>query len=396
MLTRRLTALAIVASFMVHIALVPPAAEWLNRQASTEDNEGLEIRPAPVEMILPLAEWLLPDNAEHTLEEANDDARKRESKLGFVRTTQNQESLVAPTNPSFLSDRNTRLQSPDPSTEDPTELPNVDGDEEDTTDLERRSFRDGPVLEESPSPINPEPRPKTMPPTVVSQRPTPEQTEAKETGTPSQPLLELAQAIPLPQPQPGGNLGLPNELIEYPANAQDQPGEPKQETQLPADPSESMPTAQEGPQTPAHPLTPPPAPSTVPMPDRNVPAFQSETYRAKLTGFAKETGDAAFDAKNTPVGRYYKKIGVAVERKWQRNITNNHDFHAFAKIRVKFTVNQWGKARNVEILQDKGNAVLTNQTVAAILEADIPKMPSSVVEMLDHGELQCFFNFSIR
>ena len=404
MLTRRLTALAILASLLIHLALLPPAFQWLEHRERSQESDT---EPAPMELIVPLSDWLLPDSAlpipptpesEPVLDEAVEDARNREAQLGYVRTAQNQESLIAPSDPSFISDRNARLQSPNPSTEGPIDLPNVGGDEEDTTDLERRRYRDGPLLEESPADPSPEPRPETAPSKAIAQQPPlnnePEAKEAtKDTGMLSNMLPELTNAIPLPRP--GFDLGPPEES-ETPANSQDTANQIESEDRQPIEPTEPSQVAEERPPTPPQPLSPPPAPSTVPLPDRNVPAFQSETRQAKLAGSASKLGDAAFDTKNSPVGRYYKQVGVAVERKWQRNIADNHAFHAFAKIHVKFTVNQWGKAKNVEILQDKGNAVLTNQTVAAILEAKIPQMPADVVELLEQGELQCFFNFSIR
>jgi outer membrane biosynthesis protein TonB len=66
------------------------------------------------------------------------------------------------------------------------------------------------------------------------------------------------------------------------------------------------------------------------------------------------------------------------------------------RIRVEFTVSRWGKVRNVRVVKRARNAVLTNLTLEAILEAELPEMPPAVFDDLDGGDLPCFFNFRIH
>lgn len=403
-------------SVALHAVLLPPAADWLERARTGPPSDPAAV---PSEIVLPLADWIVMapkapaplamEPREPERSQDGEDERKRD--LAYVRTTANQESLTAPDRPGFISDRNTLATSPEPSSGDDETLPSVAGEDEETREVEDRRFRDGPLLQESPrmetpaEPLGGAPVPAVAAATPPLEAISPSGMPALTEPVVTEPLPDIPDALPLPRPQTSiEEQTLPPEVDEVAADGasastEDVPEEFEETPEEPEDPASeretpTLPSLAEGAQS-APPTTP--APSTVDLPDRDVEAFQSETRRAKLDGGAKRKGYAAFDAENTPIGRYRKAISAAVERVWQGKMLSNQDFMGFnVRIRVEFTVSRWGKVRNVRVVKRARNAVLTNLTLEAILEAELPEMPPAVFDDLDGGDLPCFFNFRIH
>lgn len=430
--------MAIAISLGTHAVFLPLAAEWLDREAS-ESEMNVSV---PQEVTLPLADWIVVESGaaassapemdeEAAAEEEAEEARKRD--LGYVRTTENQQSTVAPDRPDFVSDRNT-LASSEAQGAGPDNLPNVEGEDDEGLDVEDRRYRDGLVIEESPDPLAIPGAPGSVP-----VPPSPQPSEPKplpETSTPrlgdtgssaspfqpewTQPLPPNPDAIALPRSEfslesgVGGAEGK-DALEPEEEDGTDIVGDPegREESDEPEETSTIADRAQEGdedspPETTemATQATAPPgnggqpvtaAPSTVDVPPRQEEAFQSETRKTQLDGGAKRRGPGAFDAENTPIGRYRKEIGVAIERAWQARMMASQDFMNFhSRITVDFSVNRWGKVKNVRVTRKAKNAVLTNQTLAAVMEAKLPEMPARVIEDLDGGDLPCFYNFRIH
>ena len=138
--SNRLVVSAIAVSLALHLAVVPPAAQWLekSRQVPDDDNSATL---KPQEVVLPLADWILvdesvPDPAE---EEQSEEEEANEKELGYARTTANQASLTSPESPEFVSDRNTLASSPELGLGD-KDLPTVHGEDEDTIEVDEHRF----------------------------------------------------------------------------------------------------------------------------------------------------------------------------------------------------------------------------------------------------------------
>ena len=391
---RRLLIVAVLVSLGLHGLLVPPVARWLQAERTSPDDAA----PLPTEVVLPLADWIITESAPLGQESAPDEAAPEEEiderELGYIRTTVPQESLTSPDQPAFVSDRNTVAQSERPG-DGSNATPNIDGKRQDSIQVEDQRFRDGLSIDESPTNIKTKP---TTPGSLASseQQPTtepqePTKTQAQTTNEISEPLPEILDAIPLPKTQ----AQLHPELLQGEIDSQptddvaEAPIEMEEVTEQSELAAEAAP-----PGAPTLPVTP--APSTLPVPDRDVEAFQSETPKAKLDGGAAKKGYTAFDAEDTPIGRYRKEVSDTIERSWQAKMLASQDFFGFnVKIRVEFSLNKWGKVSNLRVRKRAKNAVLTNQTLAAILEAKLPAMPPIVIEQLDGGNLPCHFNFII-
>ena len=391
---RRLLVVAVLVSLGLHGLLVPPAARWLQAERTTPNDDT----PLPTEVVLPLADWIITEAAPLGQKDAQDEEvaedETDERELGYIRTTVPQESLTSPDQPDFVSDRNTVAQSERPG-DGSNALPSIDGEREGSIEVEDQRFRDGLPVDESPTNTEAEP---TTPGSLASSeiQPTTEpqelsKTQAQTATEISEPLPDIVDAIPLPKTE--GQLH--PEILQGEEDSQptddvaEDPVEMEEALEQSELAAESAP-----PGAPTLPLTP--APSSLPVPNRNVDAFQSETRKANLKGEARKKGYAAFDAEDTPIGRYRKAVSNAVERSWQAKMLANQDFFGFnVKIRVEFSLNRWGKVSNVRVPKRAKNAVLTNQTLAAILEAKLPEMPPLVIEQLDGGDLPCHFNFTI-
>ena len=391
---RRLLIGAILVSLGLHALLIPPAAQWLQAERAPSGDDT----PLPTEVILPLADLIIseavPLERPTAEEEAAPEDDVDERDLGYIRTTVPQESLTSPDKPNFVSDHNTVAHSDQPG-DGSDSIPTIAGEREASIEVEDQRFRDGLTVDESPTNVEVEP---TTPGSLASseQQPTtepqePAKTQAQTVTKISEPLPEIADAIPLTSPDgqlhperfQGEDDSQPTEdIAEDPVEIE----EVAEQSKLAA---EAAP-----PGAPTLPVTP--APSTLPVPDRDVEAFQSETRKANLDGGAKKKGYAAFDAQDSPIGRYRKEISTAIERSWQAKMLASQDFFSFnVKIKVEFNLNRWGKVSNLRVPKRAKNAVLTNQTLAAIIEAKLPAMPPLVQEQLDGGDLPCHFNFNI-
>ncbi|MFT4637248.1 MAG: outer membrane biosynthesis protein TonB [Verrucomicrobiales bacterium] len=386
--SNRLVVSSIAVSLAVHLALVPPVAQWLEKSREVPEDEAAPMRS---EVVLPMADWVMMEASSLPQEPADEeepDAAAEEKELGYVRTTANQASLTSPDSPDFVSDRNTRVSADELGSGNEA-LPTVNGEDEDTNEFEDRRYRDGALMDESPSPEQQLATPGSVA-AISSDRPPVEAqpVPASATNIIGQPLPENLNAIPLPRPNPT--------LNEEPSESDDEglaeTREPVEE-EMPLEPQVAV--ANVPPGAPTAPI--PAAPSTLPVPSRNEEAFQSETRRAKMDGGAKRKGYAAYDAENSPIGRYRKELSAAIERAWQMRMLASRDFMDFnTKIRVEFSVNRWGKIKNLRVPKRANNAVLTNETLSAIIEAKIPEMPAAVQEELDGGDLPCFYNFRIH
>ncbi len=418
-----LAAGAVAISLGLHAVLLPPVDDWLERARQAGLPSGDE--PLKTEWVLPLADWIVVSSAageplwqdaieEDDLDQENqEDAAKRD--LPFVRTTANQVSPTAPDSPGFVSDRNTLASSPEAAEEVGEEsLPSVDGEDEETRDVEDRRFRDGPLVDENPSPVLPSGAVAGSAGTTAVQRQPgqPGQPEVAASAAPvveepslTEPLPEIPDALPLPRPRPAPlTEPLPPDVDKVAADGTVSGAESEESTESDDDSRETErlaeavgPPGEAAERVEGLPVASTPAPSTVDLPNRDVEAFQSETRKGRLEGGAPEKGYAAFDAEHTPIGRYREEVSAAIERAWKMKMLSNQDFMGFnERIRVEFTVNRWGKVRNVRVTKRAKNAVLTNLTLTAIVEAALPEMPAAVHEDLGGGDLPCFYNFRIH
>lgn len=359
------------ASLAVHLLLLAAGAVWLGTSA-------FPVPQAPPEPQAgePAVTLLYPENIQAEPEPAPEvPTPKKPPAERYIRTTQNNESVQAPENPAFISDRNTTASARmDPTPGGDPAMPTTSGVDVPTLELANRDYRDGEIKNDSAPSIPaapPSPAPAQPTPPIPPSVPPPTATAKKSTASAEEMMLELDDQLakahpkePLIDVRPA--MSLPDDPPPAPA----------------ADPSPPMPP----PQPPE-----PPAPQALPLPNplANAPkpekdAFQPETRTAKAKGRLSNRGDAdAVDAAATSTGRYMRQVTSAIEKKWHRLRIEKQDFVEPGKLSLKFYVNKNGQAEDITIVFNHANPVLTDFSITAILKANIPPIPEDLLLILD-------------
>lgn len=242
-----------------------------------------------------------------------------------------------PEKAAFESERNTAAASPDEA-RGGEEIPTQDGRDQAFLELEERA-----LAVAQPAPVPPAPE---TPPTASAAQPSPPR-EAR--------LPEPQQEIK-PRPEEDG--------ITMAANVAREPEEQSKPQPQPAAPSAR-------------------------------PAYRPMTRATRLTGSIDSRGKAAVSALSTPLGRYRKAISDAVGSSWYYYIGSRMDMFSIGTVKVIFTIEQDGKARNPRVLSNTSNESFEIVTIESIRAAEIPPIPPDVLPVLDGGRIEIDFSFSI-
>ncbi|MCB1235503.1 MAG: hypothetical protein KDM91_10560 [Verrucomicrobiae bacterium] len=364
----------------------------------------------------------------------------------YMRTDPDQEADRKPEDAAFHSDRNTLATSelaPDPAADKP--LPTIRGEDRlPIFDLRDRNFVDGDFKDASaasapsaPSPAAPQtPSLETAPLVLPPVKPVrPLQTEAKPADEPRE--------------APDANPDRPAEADSPPERAAERSAQPEAETlsrpemaesresftdpfaaaplvlsddsgEVDRDAAKEKPADLVGP--PADPemarpassppltlpeVTPPPTPMSQsapasadippsPKPPSETPAFTPETRAHTMTGTISNRGkSAALDVEESTLGKYKKAVTQAVERQWHRYRESNGSFVTYGSLKVKFRVTRDGKVRNLKLVKSDSNTVMTEFTLRAVMDADIPAMSDDVARILGDTGLEITYEMIV-
>lgn len=90
-------------------------------------------------------------------------------------------------------------------------------------------------------------------------------------------------------------------------------------------------------------------------------------------------GAAGVDEKESPKERYIRLVRGQVEKKWHSYSRLRRDGLTYGRLETVFYVTKKGRVEDVRIVNDtESNPVLTEFTLKAIMDAEIPPMPSAV------------------
>ncbi|MFZ4775176.1 MAG: hypothetical protein ACOYM3_07435 [Terrimicrobiaceae bacterium] len=236
-----------------------------------------------------------------------------------------------PKNAPFESDKNTKSAT-EASPSGSTPLPSLDGRESPTLELENRNYTTG-----TQTPASPPPSPEV----VQEQPPEPAATPAPDLPAPSQ--LALREAPP----------------------------KPKSEQQ------ESKRTAAVQPRPPAS------------------AGFQPETRVTRIKGNISNRGKTSVDAAATPLGRYKKNVSDAIGSRWYYYVNSQIGLLNIGTVDVRFMVASSGKVGRVKVVSNTSNESFASVSVNSIIEAEIPPIPEEVAKLLDNGQLEIDYSFTI-
>lgn len=129
----------------------------------------------------------------------------------------------------------------------------------------------------------------------------------------------------------------------------------------------------------------------------------AQTTQTDKSQTASETRAAAptqsqVEAQRTPRARYTRLVTTTLERKWSPDQLKRKGVLGGILL-VEFYVNEQGKVEDLLVLDDRdSNRALTEFTLQAIRDAEIPPMPADVIPLLpkkDRGRLKIEYHVLI-
>jgi len=126
------------------------------------------------------------------------------------------------------------------------------------------------------------------------------------------------------------------------------------------------------------------------------PGYHPETQQNKIDGGISNRGPAGVDALGTPLGLYRKRIGDAIGSRWHLYVSqNNMGLINAGTVRIKFYINQKGRAEDLKVIEKEAGEALTNVSVQSIWEAKFPPPPPEIAPTLENGRYEVTFTFTI-
>lgn len=322
----------------------------------------------------------------------------------YMRTTQNEASSEKPKNAAFISDRNTKAsatKAADPTATSP--MPTTEGLKFQMNELANRDYRDGDIMDDAakksaaaPKTQQTPPKPQTAatpptppsPPSPPVPPPVPPRTVATSTSSPLAKMMEEADKdlarVDMNR--------LPLEVRKPESQMKPQDAPP------PSPPKPQMREVAES----------PPVPKAIPVSDEVLKttakpqdkAFMPFTRTSENKGTISNRGtEDAVDAEGSPKGKYIRAVTSQVEKKWHLYRALRRDMVSPGSLQVEFYVNAKGKVENLRIVNDRESTTLLSEfTVRAIRDAEIPAMPREVIDMLpimDKQRLKIEYNVLI-
>lgn len=119
-------------------------------------------------------------------------------------------------------------------------------------------------------------------------------------------------------------------------------------------------------------------------------AFQRQNT---TNGTLSNVGQNAVDAEETAAGKYEAAVRAAVAKKWHQYRAENGDFVTYGFLKLRCRVDRHGGVHDLEVVENKANAILTDFSLRAILDADVPAMPEELAK--EYGPKGLELNYDI-
>ncbi|MEO0415217.1 MAG: hypothetical protein AAF226_09730 [Verrucomicrobiota bacterium] len=128
------------------------------------------------------------------------------------------------------------------------------------------------------------------------------------------------------------------------------------------------------------------------------PNYVPEDKMSNRNGDITKLGENGVDAESTPVGAYRKKVNDAVGKRWHelRSDPAYAPHISYGMVKLKFRVYSNGKIGNsIKIEKQEASSIVTEFTMKAIREANIPPMPTEVREYTGSKGLEIKYSIVI-
>lgn len=305
----------------------------------------------------------------------------------YIRTTQNVAAGNAPSKADFVSDRNTIAASRKAAAPDGDKpMPTQDGIDHTTLELANRNQRDGEIKNDTPSPANSAP-PQSAP-------------------APAQPAPQMRVPDPAtPKPADVANAGPVSPMAKMMEDLDKKMAKENDDARLPLEIKRPVPRDAADTPPPVEPQQPPQVAKAIPVDPktgRPVPKFDKDAFSpftrtSKVKGTISSRGEDAVNAAETPMGRYMRAVTSAVEKKWHVYRKKNADAVTFGNLKLRFFVTKRGKPEDFEVLSKpaESDVRMTDFTLRAIKDAEIPPIPSDLLPMLEKERVEIEYDVLI-
>lgn len=322
----------------------------------------------------PLRVTILPPEATPTPGPGNAPSRE------YMRTTDEQRSEKKPDDPAFESDKDTLAASEKPA-EGHLPMPSQDGKQREAFDFDTTNYRPGKEASDAASnaPSAP-PQPATTE-QKPDEPPAPTATPKPKSAQPPKPAV--APATPAPDAELNAPKAEPSATPEVPAPTPEKPEDQTSNTP-------PQPTRQQSRTQPANQSNP----SLVPNPGLpKPPGYQPQTVQTRFSGSINNRGKSAVAAIGTPMGRYIKNVQDSIGALWYYRVDAKMDMLSVGAVKINFHVNRSGRAVRVQVVSGDRNSALASVSTGAIMDADIPPIPSDLAAALPGGEFEMDLSF---
>ncbi|MBK8090585.1 MAG: hypothetical protein IPK32_00940 [Verrucomicrobiaceae bacterium] len=365
--------LAIITSTVVHV-LVFLFLAWLFSVEAQNALRRLQEPPvAKTEPILLYPEQLMPV----IVPPAPPPIKKTEI---YIRTTQNNPQTEKPKDSAFISDRNTKASSklgPAPGAD--KALPTTEGIAIPMNDLANRDYRDGEIKEDS-APAQNKVIVRDAPrPTAII---TPPQPQVAKNTPPKKPLLQMMEETDAELASRDQNrLKIEVKRAEQPEMKEPDSPPPQLKAPQMRETEEVVAKAIAIPQEEVR--------STVLTPKDN--AYMPHTRTSEIKGTISNRGsEDSVDAEDSPKGRYIRSVQDMIGKKWNIYRVMKREAVTYGSLQVIVFINSRSKVEEIRIVNDKqSNPLLTEFSLSAIRDAELPPMPKEVRDQLPLLEKKC-------
>lgn len=126
-----------------------------------------------------------------------------------------------------------------------------------------------------------------------------------------------------------------------------------------------------------------------------VEGYNRERLQSRSNGTVSNIGDNAVDAEETPVGKYKKQVHDAIGKMWYRYLGRNKGNVTWGVLKLEMRVDTHGKVHDLRVVKNEANTLMVEFSLQAVIDANIPPMPTEVEEILGIGGLDLDYDFII-
>lgn len=119
---------------------------------------------------------------------------------------------------------------------------------------------------------------------------------------------------------------------------------------------------------------------SAPAADAETPGtFATEERQSSNNGNTTVAGADAVDAISTPLGAYKKTVRDIISETWHRYRNEREGLVTWGMLKLEFVVSPTGEVRDLRITKNEANSTLSEFTLRAIRDSQLPPMPPQVI-----------------